>query len=152
MVDAQMSNSKQSSTDHKIWQANIDRGSWLQLLSLCEQIVNTLGLVGPIIALAKDKSEREQVRCLMAIREMSVDGYVALKKFAEVWTSLNEQIMKDAAEYSSENFDDILDEARKVQLSGVWGSEFSIRSKGDHSDSQDTLPECKPDASEEKST
>jgi hypothetical protein len=152
MADAQMSDSKQSNTDGKIWQANIDRGSWLQLLSLCEQIVETLGLVGPIIALAKDKSEGEQVRCLMAIKEISVDGHLALKKFAEIWTSVNEQIMKDARQYSSENFDDILHEARKLQLSSAWASGFSVGSKGNHQDSHDSLPEGKLDAGEGKST
>ena len=152
MVDAQMSDPKESNTDHKIWQANIDRGSWLQLLNLCEQIVETLGLVGPIIGLAKNKSDREQVRCLMAIKEISDPGYLALKKFAALWTSLNEQIMKDAAQYSSENFDDILNEARKVQRGRVWSSEFSIRSEGDHQDSHDSLPERQPDAGEGKST
>jgi hypothetical protein len=129
MVDAQMNNFKQSSTGHRIRQASIDRGSWLQLLNLCEQIVETLGLVGPIIALAKDKSEREQVRCLMAIRDMSVDGHLALKQFTELWTSLNEQFMKDAALYSSENFDDILHEARMARLSSVSGSGLSVRGK-----------------------
>jgi hypothetical protein len=152
MVDAQMSDEKQSNTNHKILQANIDRGSWLQLLSLCEQIVETLGLVGPIIALAKDKSEREQVRCLKAIKEISVDGHLALKKFAEIWTSVNEQIMKDAGQYSSENFDDILHEARDLQLSGVWGNAFSVRSKGNDHDSHDSLPGCKTDTREGKST
>jgi hypothetical protein len=152
MVDAQMSDPKESNTNHKIWHANIDRGSWLQLLNLCEQIVETLGLVGPIIGLAKNKSDREQVRCLMAIKDISDAGYLALKKFAALWTSLNEQIMKDAAQYSSENFDDILHEARRVQLSRVWSSEFSIKSKGDHQDSHDSLPECKLDTSEDNST
>jgi hypothetical protein len=152
MVDAQMNNFKQSSTDRRIWQASIDRGSWLQLLNLCEQIVETLGLVGPIIALSKDKSEREQLRCLMAIKDMSVDGHLALKKFAELWTSLNEQFMKDAEQYSSENFDDILHEARMVRLSSVWDSGLSVRSKEGSQDSRDSLPECKPNASEGEST
>jgi hypothetical protein len=152
MVDAQVSDSKQSNTDHEIWQANIDRDSWMQLLYLCERIVETLGLVGPILELAKNKSEREQMRCLMAIKNMSVEGYLALKKFAEIWTSLNQQIMKDAAQHSSENFDDILHEARKVQFSRIWGSEFSIRSKGGHQDSHDSLPECKQADNEGKST
>jgi hypothetical protein len=152
MVEAQMNNFKQSSTDHRILQASIDRGSWLQLLNLCEQIVETLGLVGPIIALSKDKSEREQVRCLKAIKDMSVDGHLALKKFAELWTSLNEQFMKDAARYSSENFDDILHEARMVRLSGVWGSGLSVRNKAGSQDSRDSLPGCAPNASEGEST
>jgi hypothetical protein len=152
MVDAQMRDSNQSNTDRKIWQAHIDRDSWLQLLNLCERIVETLGLVGPIIALAKDKSEREQVRCLMAIKNMSVDGHLALKKFAEIWTNLNEQIMKDAAQYSSENFDDILHEAQRLQLSRVWGSERSIRSEGSSQDSHHSLSGSKPDPSGSNST
>jgi transcriptional regulator with XRE-family HTH domain len=44
-----------------------DCDTWFELSTLCKQIVDSLGLVGPVLELAANKSEAEQLMYLRAI-------------------------------------------------------------------------------------
>jgi transcriptional regulator with XRE-family HTH domain len=83
----------------------IDWDTWLELSKLCERVVDSFGVIGPILELAKDKSEVEQLRHLGAIRERSNEGHLALTQFAKLWACLDEQIFKEEQQSSPTSFE-----------------------------------------------
>jgi transcriptional regulator with XRE-family HTH domain len=82
----------------------IDWDAWLKLSRLCERIVDSFGLIGPVLDLAKDKSEVEQVKHLVAIKEMLNEGHLALTQFANLWARLDGQIFKEKQQSSPKSF------------------------------------------------
>ena len=109
-----MRDSNDLKADASPWSAQINRETWLELTALCERVVDTLGLVGPVLELAQDKSEAEQLRHLRAIKKLSQQGHQALKLFAFHWAALHEQIQKERLKDNQEVFDDITLAAQKM--------------------------------------
>jgi hypothetical protein len=114
MEHAPMNDRNDSKADDSPWSAQIDRETWLELTALCERVVDTLGLVGPVLELAQDKSEAEQLRHLRAIKKLSQQGHRALKLFAFHWAALHEQIQKERMKDNQEAFDDIILAAHEI--------------------------------------
>jgi transcriptional regulator with XRE-family HTH domain len=85
----------------------IDRETWLELSRLSERIIDSFGLIGPILQLAKDKCEVEQLRHLGAIKEIFHEGHLALTQFANLWSRLDEQIFEEEQQSSPKNFDPV---------------------------------------------
>jgi hypothetical protein len=116
---------------NSILSIQIDGDTWLQLSALCDRLLGSLGLVGPILELAQVKSETEQVRHLCAIKDRALNGQAALKQFARLWADLAEQVIKDRIPPGAGNFEDILEAARENPIQEVrlrWSAGKSIRS------------------------
>jgi hypothetical protein len=113
MVDAPMINANRSARENKVCHAQVDRDTWQQLSGLCTRIVGTFGLIEPILDLAKDKGDEEQLRRLRLIKFLSQTGHRALKQFARLWTEMDEQFRRDELQNNAGEFDDILQEARQ---------------------------------------
>jgi hypothetical protein len=112
MVDAQMKNNNQKVPEKKLCHPQIDTDTWLELSGLCTRIVGTFGIIEPILDLAEDKGDAEKLRRLRLIKYLSQTGSGALKKFARLWTELHEQIRRDELQNQTQEFEDILQEAR----------------------------------------
>jgi hypothetical protein len=108
-----MSDAKEFVADGSTWRAQIDKETWLELSSQCERVVDSFGSVGPILEFAQQKSEVEQLRCLMVVKRISTEGFQALKKFAQLWADLNMQVFRDGMQSNSECFEDLLEAARQ---------------------------------------
>jgi transcriptional regulator with XRE-family HTH domain len=89
----------------------IDWDAWLELTRLCERIIDSYGVIGPILELAKDKSEVEQLRHLGAIREIVNDGHLALTQFANLWSRLDGQIFEEGQQSRPKSFEPLLQAA-----------------------------------------
>jgi hypothetical protein len=90
----------------------IDKDTWLELTRLCESIVDSFGVIGPMLELAKDKSDAEQLKSLLAIKNISTEGHAALKEFAVLWARLDEQAYKEGIRFCVEDIEDLRQEAR----------------------------------------
>jgi hypothetical protein len=112
------------------WTIQIDADTWLHLSTLCDRLVGSLGLVGPILELAKVKSETEQLRHLNAIKDRALSGQATLKQFARLWPDLAEQVGKGGMTLGAGNFEDIFETAREnpIQEGRLgWSAEKSMR-------------------------
>jgi hypothetical protein len=103
MVDSPMSEPNNSLLDDNASRIQIEKDTWLELTRLCERIVDSFGLIGPMLELAKDKSDGEQLKSLVAIRNISTEGYAALKEFALLWARLDEQAHRDGIRFCPED-------------------------------------------------
>ena len=85
--------------------------TWLELSRLCERVVDSYGVIGPILELAKGKSEMEQLRHLMAIKTSFNEGHLALSQFANLWARLDGEIFEAEQQSSPKSFDPLLQAA-----------------------------------------
>jgi transcriptional regulator with XRE-family HTH domain len=91
----------------------IDWDAWFELSTLSKQLVDSLGLVGPALELAKNKGEAEQLTFLRAINDSSLEGHRALTRFAKLWASINEQACIEDMKISPEEVERVRKEARQ---------------------------------------
>jgi len=107
-----------------------DCDTWFELSTLCKQIVDSLGLVGPVLELAKNKSEAEQLMHLRTIKDSSIKGHVALTRFAHLWASIEERAYKEGVQVSPEEVERLRKEARQNPIPRLrfrWSGNKSIR-------------------------
>jgi hypothetical protein len=112
MVNAPMSDTNSSRLDDHALRVQIEKNTWLELTKLCERIVDSFGVIGPKLDLAKDKSDAEKLESIVAIKEISTKGHAALKEFAVLWARLDEQAYKQGIRICPEDLEDLRQEAR----------------------------------------
>ena len=112
MVNAPMSDDNNSLPVEKAGGVQIEKDTWLELTRLCERVIDSFGVIGPMLELAKDKSDAEQLKSLLAIKDISTEGHAALKEFAVLWARLDEQAYKQGIRFYREDLEDLRQEAR----------------------------------------
>jgi hypothetical protein len=86
----------------KALRLHIDRDAWLELSIQCSRAVASLGVVGTVLTLAEHRSESEQLKSFVAIKEVCIEAHLTLRKFANLWASLNEQALNESVQFSPE--------------------------------------------------
>jgi hypothetical protein len=107
-----MSDDNNSLPVDKAGRLQIEKDSWLELTRLCERVIDSFGVIGPMLELAKDKSDAEKLKSLLAIKEISTEGHAALKEFAVLWARLDEQAYTEGIRFCPEDLEDLRQEAR----------------------------------------
>jgi hypothetical protein len=95
------------------WQVQIDGETWRELTGLFERVVDTLGLIAPVLELAKDKNEKGKLRHYRAVTDLAFRGQRALKAFSQRWAVVQEESLKGPATKNLEDFADIYVAARR---------------------------------------
>ena len=72
------------------WILQLDRDTWREFTDLSERLVETIGLVEPMLELANQADQTERVRYLQAAWYLSGRGHKSLKLFARRWAELQE--------------------------------------------------------------
>ncbi len=99
----------------KNWQAQIDGETWQELTRLFERVVDTLGLIAPVLDLARNKKdEKEKLRHYRTITDLAFRGHRALKAFSQRWAAVQEESLKGRATRDLEDFADIYQAAHRI--------------------------------------
>ncbi len=98
------------------WQTQIDGETLRKLTWLFERVVDTLGVIAPVLELAKNRSMEEKMRHLKAVTALAFRGHQALKAFSMQWSLLLEESKKHSSPPYLEDFFDILQEAKKIVI------------------------------------
>ena len=115
LVDGQMTNAQTAEiVGRKNWHAQIDEETWLELTFLFERVVDTLGVIAPVLELAKTKNATEKIRHLRAIADLAIRGQHALKAFGQRWALVQEENQKPSAVGDMEDFADIFQAAHQI--------------------------------------
>ena len=91
----------------KNWQAQIDQETWMELTRSFERVVDTLGMIAPVLELSKDKSEHEKSRYFRAVTDLAFNGHRALRAFSQRWAVVQEGNLKGWSTKDSVDFSDI---------------------------------------------
>jgi hypothetical protein len=102
LVNVPMKNPDDSQLIDKALRLHIDRDAWLELSIQCSRAVASLGVVGTVLTLAERRSEEEQLKSFVAIKEVCIEAHLTLKKFANLWASLDEQALNESVQFSPE--------------------------------------------------
>jgi hypothetical protein len=99
------------------WRAQIDGETLRKLTWLFERVVDTLGMIAPVLELAKNRKTEEKMRHLKAVTALAFRGHLALKAFSMQWALLLEECEKRSSLPYMEDFADILQEAKQITIS-----------------------------------
>lgn len=99
------------------WRAQIDGETLRKLTWLFERVVDTLGMIAPVLELAKNRNTEEKIRHLKAVTALAFRGHLALKAFSLEWALLLEECEKRSLLPYMEDFADILQEAKQITIS-----------------------------------
>ena len=111
-----MSHANKTTENARIWRAQIDKATWLDLTRLCERIVDSFGLIGPISELGMEKSDAKRLKSLIAIRDITAEGHAALKAFAVLWARLDEQAYRGGVQFCPRELEELRQEARRSPI------------------------------------
>jgi hypothetical protein len=99
----------------KNWQVQIDGETWQELTRLFERVVDTLGVIAPVLDLARNKDEKEKLRHDRAVADLAFRGHRALKAFSQRWALVQEENRRRPAMEGMEDFDDIFQAAQQFR-------------------------------------
>ena len=119
----------------KALRLRIDRAAWLELSIQCSRAIASLGVVGKVLELVKDRREGEQLRSLMAIKDVCTDAHLELSKFANLWATLDQQALKDGM-LSPEEFETLRKAAHQSPTARLQLSWYFYNNKRDQRASQ----------------
>jgi hypothetical protein len=112
----------------KALRLRIDRDAWFELSIQCSRAVASVGVVGTVLELAKDRPEAEQLKCLMAIKDVCIEAHLELTKFAKLWATLDQQALKEGV-LSPEELETLRKAARQSPTAGLRLSWYSYRDR-----------------------
>lgn len=98
------------------WQAQIDGETLRRLTWLCHRVVDTLGMIAPVLELAKNCKKEEKRRHLQTVVALAYRGHLALKAFSQQWALLLEESQKHLLPPYMEDFADILQKAEQITI------------------------------------
>jgi hypothetical protein len=116
----------------KNWQAQIDGETWQELTRLFERVVDTLGVIAPVLELARNKSENEKLRYFRAVTDLAFRGQRALKAFSQRWAVVQEENLKGPATRDLEDFADIYQAAHRISSPDAPPNSDSVRAEAAH--------------------
>src|ERR1700690_2029542 len=91
----------------KNWNAQIDGETWKELTRLFERVVDTLGVIAPVLEIAKGKGDTEKVRHYRAVTDLAFRGQQALRAFSQRWAVVQEENLESKRTGDLEDFADI---------------------------------------------
>jgi hypothetical protein len=103
----------------------IDREAWVELTFLLNRVFDTLGVIAPVLELAKFRKPTEKMRHLRAVTDLAFRGQKALKAFGQRWALVQEENQKRPVAEDLEDFEDIYLAAQQF-LSPAPNSVFVI--------------------------
>jgi len=86
----------------------IDFETWQELTRGFDRIVDTFGLIAPVLELAKGKTPDERIRHLRFVNELAYRGHRALVALAQRLAAVQREIESDPPKRDVEDFSDIL--------------------------------------------
>ena len=99
---------------NKNWQVQIDGETWQELTRLFEHVVDTLGVIAPVLDLARNKDEKEKLRHNRAVADLAFRGHRALQAFSHRWALVQEENRRRPAMEGMEDFADIFQAAQQL--------------------------------------
>jgi hypothetical protein len=81
---------------------------------LLERVVDTLGVIAPVLELAKNKNATGKMRCFRAVADLAFRGQRALKAFSQRWAVVQEENLKSQGTNDLENFADLFQAAQQI--------------------------------------
>jgi len=104
----------------------------MELTFLFERVVDTLGMIAPLLDLAKNRSATEKMRYLRAITDLAFRGQRALKAFGQRWAYVQEENRNHPPMTGVEDFADIFQEAKQVSIPELPPSSDTANGEEDH--------------------
>lgn len=102
MVNVQMKTAAHSETVGCKRSASMDLETWLELSTLLDRVVDTLGLIAPLVQLSESQDDSERSRTLELIKSASLRGDEARKTAVVRWATVFGRAAREEMERESE--------------------------------------------------
>jgi len=133
LVDVPMKNAHTlENVGKRNWQMQIDEETWMELTFLFERVVDTLGVIAPVLDLAKNKNATEKMRHLRAVADLAFRGQRALKAFGQRWALVQEENRKRPPIGGMEDFADIFQAAQQIPSPNPQPNSDSVIAEATH--------------------
>jgi len=133
LVNVSMKNARTlENVGKKNWQLQIDEETWIELTFLFERVVDTLGVIAPVLDLAKNKNATEKMRHLRAVADLAFRGQRALKAFGQRWALVQEENRNRPPIGDMEDFADIFQAAQQIPSANPQPNSDSVIAEATH--------------------